>query len=130
VFFEAKICQAIKFLRVMEFEYGGGHRVVHPYCHGVTSTGHETLRAVQIDGRTRPGGLGFGKLWTVAKMSHIVVTERRFVPDDPHYNPDDSAMAVIHCRVEPAARAKSEPGRREAQPPASRPSEPDPEPQR
>jgi hypothetical protein len=103
--FDPQICQAIKYLRILEFDYGNGRRVVHPYCHGVTTTGHETLRAVQIDGRTRPGGLGFGKLWTVAKMSNLIVTERTFVPSDPNYNPDDSAMVTIHCRVEPAGRA-------------------------
>jgi hypothetical protein len=96
---DERICEAIRQLKVLEFLYDEAHRVVHPYCHGVTTTGNETLRAVQVGGRTRPGGLGFGKLWTVARMSEVRVTDRAFVPDDPNYNPDDSAMATIHCRV-------------------------------
>jgi hypothetical protein len=33
-------------------------------------------------------------------MSHLRTTiGRRFQPEDPDYNPDDSAMAEIHCRV-------------------------------
>ena len=97
---DERICDAIRQLRVLEFRYDGGHRIVHPYCHGFTAAGYETLRAVQVGGATRPGGLGFGKLWTAAKMTEVRVTDQPFVPDDPNYNPDDSAMATIHCRVE------------------------------
>jgi hypothetical protein len=97
---EPRICEAIRTLSVLEFEYEGRLRVVHPYCHGFTSTGLETLRAIQVEGESRTGGFGYGKLWTVAKMSHLRTTiGRRFQPEDPDYNPDDSAMAEIHCRV-------------------------------
>ncbi|HEX6737826.1 MAG TPA: hypothetical protein VF310_06135 [Vicinamibacteria bacterium] len=95
------LCEAIRSLRVVEFDYGpGGRRIVHPYCHGVTATGAESLRAVQVAGSSRPGGLGFGKLWTIAKMANVVVRDESFDPDDPDYNPDDTAMVEIHCRVE------------------------------
>lgn len=97
--FDFRICAAVKRLKVLEFDYDNGHRVVHPYCHGISTRGAETLRAVQVAGK-RGSGLGYGKLWTVAKMSHLRETGDDFVPDDPHYNPDDSAMAEIHCRVE------------------------------
>jgi hypothetical protein len=96
--FEFRICGAIRMLRVLEFDYDGGHRVVHPYCHGISTTGAETLRAVQVAGK-RGSGFGYGKLWTVAKMVNLRETGDAFEPDDPHYNPDDSAMAEIHCRV-------------------------------
>jgi hypothetical protein len=26
-------------------------------------------------------------------------TAESFVPDDPHYNPSDSAMTAVHCSV-------------------------------
>jgi hypothetical protein len=39
-------------------------------------------------------------MWTIEKMTDVRVSDRTFVPDDPNYNPDDSAMAVIHCRIE------------------------------
>jgi hypothetical protein len=59
----------------------------------------EVLRAVQLRGATRSGGLGFGKLWIASKMVHVRVLEETFSRDDPDYNPDDSAMLRIHCRV-------------------------------
>ena len=93
------ICDAIRRLALLEFDYGGLHRIVQPYCHGTTGTGRESLRAIQIGGESRGGLIASGKLWTVAKMIDLKVSERTFVPNDPHYNANDTAMASIHCRV-------------------------------
>lgn len=95
---EEAICTAIRTRVRLEFEYDGRRRVVEPYCHGVSRSG-EALRAVQVRGESRSGGMGFGKLWTVARMEKIRLTEESFVPDDPNYAPDDSAMIQVHCRV-------------------------------
>jgi hypothetical protein len=92
------ICNAIRARVLLAFDYDGYARVVAPYCHGMNKSG-EVLRAIQVAGESRSGGLGFGKLWIVARMSNVVITLQRFVPDDPHYNPKDSAMISIHCCV-------------------------------
>jgi len=96
---EFAICDAIRTLAVLEFDYNGQHRIVNPYCHGFTRKGLETLRAVQVDGASLSGGFGHGKLWTIAKISNLQRTGTTFVPDDPDYNPADIAMAEIHCCV-------------------------------
>lgn len=93
------ICSAIRELELLEFDYDGLRRVVAPYCHGDTRKG-EVLRAVQVRGDSHSRGLGFGKLWTLAKMQNVRRIGEHFVPDDSHYNPEDSAMTRIHCRVE------------------------------
>jgi hypothetical protein len=93
------ICEAIRRRVLLEFRYSNQVRVVAPYCHGISVRNAESLRAVQVRGSSGSSGLGFGKLWTVAKMSHLRLTDEPFVPDDPNYNPDDSAMKQIHCRV-------------------------------
>jgi len=98
---ESLVCVAIRELRVLEFVYDEKRRIVEPYCHGTSAKGADSLRAIQIGGQG--SGFGFGKMWTIGKMTELRLTERRFVPDDPHYNPDDSALVRIHCRVEPAA---------------------------
>ena len=98
--FEKALCKAIRTRSVLEFEYDGLHRVVQPYCHGETRKGSEALRAVQIGGESRSGGIGYGKLWTIAKIEKVRVTGETFTPDDPDYDPNDSALAKIHCRVE------------------------------
>jgi hypothetical protein len=93
------ICEAIRGRSLLEFQYRGLHRVVAPYCHGISTRGVEALRAVQIRGSSRSGGYGFGKLWSVAEIAKPRLSSEAFVPDDPGYNPDDSGMARIHCRV-------------------------------
>jgi hypothetical protein len=93
---ELDICEAIARRCLISFDYNAVRRVVQPYCHGFTRTGAQTLRAIEVGGR----GGAFGKLWTVAKMQNLQLTSQPFVPDDPDYNPDDSAMAAIHCRVQ------------------------------
>jgi hypothetical protein len=95
----AVICEAIRLRCLLEFDYQGHHRMVEPYCHGFSARGAEVLRAVQIAGSSRSAGFGFGKLWVVASMSNVYVTATGFVPNDPNYNPEDSAMTRIHCRI-------------------------------
>ena len=92
-------CEAIHEHRLLEFDYHGRHRIVAPYCHGISTRGVEVLRAVQTGGSSGSGGFGFGKLWVVAEMIDARLTSVPFAPDDPNYNPDDSGMVLIHCRV-------------------------------
>jgi hypothetical protein len=94
------ICEAIRTHRRLTFEYDGQRRVVEPYCHGWGAQGGELLRAIQVAGASRSRGFGFGKLWKLDRMKHVEATDHAFVPSDPHYNPNDSAMARIHCRIE------------------------------
>ncbi len=93
------ICRAIASLTLVEFDYEGFHRIVAPYCHGETGSHAEALRAIQVGGASRSGHFGLGKLWHVAKMTDVRNTDEPFLPNDPNYNPNDSAMARIHCRV-------------------------------
>ena len=93
-----EICAAIEGLRLLEFRYKGKPRTVEPYCHGWNAHGEERLRARQVGGETS-SGYRFGKFWATTDMVDVRETDRPFVPDDPAYNPDDSAMAEIHCRV-------------------------------
>jgi hypothetical protein len=93
------VCEAIQAHLLLEFQYGGRRRVVAPYCHGVSRAGSEVLRALQVRGSSRSGGFGFGKLWTMASMTGVRMTDEPFTPDDPDYNPADSAMRSIHCCI-------------------------------
>ncbi len=95
----ALLCEAIRTRKVLAFTYEGHARVVAPYCHGFTRADHEVLRAVQLRGSSRSGHFATGKLWTVSKMRLVRTLDEGFVADDPDYEPNDSAMASIHCRI-------------------------------
>jgi hypothetical protein len=96
----ALICRAIWKRARLEFQYNGRFRVVEPYCLGISTAGVAVLRAVQVRGSSSSGGYGFGKLWTVAEIQELRLTDETFEPSDPQYNPDDSAMTEIRCRIE------------------------------
>lgn len=93
------ICDAIRKRRLLEFEYHGKLRVVAPYCHGVSTRGTEVLRGIQVSGTSTSGALGIGTLWAIADMVAPRMLDVPFMPNDPHYEPNDSAMKQIHCRV-------------------------------
>jgi hypothetical protein len=93
------ICEAIRKRTLLEFRYHDRLRVVAPYCCGVSSRGSNVLRAVQVRGESASGGLGFGKLWTVAEIADLRVLDEPFRPDDPDYNPRDRAMTRIYCAI-------------------------------
>jgi hypothetical protein len=94
------ICDAIRQRLLLEFRYRGLPRVVEPYLHGISTRGVEVLRAIQVGGQSNSGGFGYGKLWTVADITALRITTETFPADDPNYDPNDSGMQSIHCRIE------------------------------
>jgi hypothetical protein len=100
------ICEAIRTRRLLEFRYHGLRRLVEPYCHGTSTRGAEVLRAVQVGGKSSSGGFGFGKLWSVSEIEDLHVIDETFPADDPNYNPQDTGMKSIHCRVELSAPSR------------------------
>ena len=92
------VCKAIRERHLLEFHYRGKLRIVAPYCHGVSTRGTEVLRGIQVGG-TSGSRMGIGKLWAIADMVEPRILDVPFIPNDPNYNPDDSAMREIHCRI-------------------------------
>lgn len=97
---KAIICNAIRKRLLLEFRYAGLPRVVEPYCLGVSTRGVEVLRAVQVGGSSNSGGFGYGKLWTVEGITALRVMTESFPADDPNYDPNDTGMQSIQCRIE------------------------------
>lgn len=95
-----QICRAIKDRKLLVFDYNDKPRVVAPYCYGISTRKSEILRAIQVRGTSNSGKLGLGKLWSLDQMVGVRVSDETFVPDDPNYNPNDSAMTRIVCRIE------------------------------
>lgn len=93
------LCQAIKKRRILEFNYDGLSRVVEPHLVGDRTTGRTSLSSFQVGGKSHSGGLPDWRPFTVAKISGLEVTGRTFDGPRPGYNPDDSRMTVIHCRL-------------------------------
>ncbi|WP_181685368.1 hypothetical protein [Halorhabdus salina] len=94
-----KICTAIDQQKVLEFTYDGLLRRVEPHCHGQSQKGKESLRAYQIGGRSQSREIPYWRLFTVAKMSNLRVSDENFSGTRPGYNPNDKDLSPIHCRL-------------------------------
>ena len=93
------ICSAISSRKVIRFYYNGGSRTVEPFCYGVGKTANELLRAYQTRGYSESGiSIGW-KLFQVSKISSLGIVDTHFARNRPKYNPNDSAMTNIYCRV-------------------------------
>lgn len=94
-----EVCRAIRNRRVLEFTYEGYNRIVEPHCHGRTQRGNECLRAYQTRGGSSSGKVPDWKMFTVAKMSGVSVSNNTFSGTRPGYNPNDKGMISIHCNL-------------------------------
>lgn len=78
----------------------GGTRLVEAFCYGVhRSSNNEVLRGYQVGGYSESGEPTGWKLFHVLDMLELVVTSKHFSGDRDYYNPNDSAMKTIYCRV-------------------------------
>jgi hypothetical protein len=93
------ICNAISRRAVIQFYYDGGIRTVEPHCHGISTAGNEVLRGYQTGGYSESGNPVGWKLFDVSKMYSLSVTNQTFTQNRPSYNPNDTSMSTIHCRV-------------------------------
>jgi len=93
------ICQAIKSKSLIVFEYDGGIRNIEPHCYGLSSAGNEVLRGFQVSGSSSSGEYIGWKLFSLKKISNLGLLNQTFINSRPDYNPNDSQMASIFCRI-------------------------------
>ena len=66
-------------------------------CTGIR--GNEVLRGYQVGGHSESGEPVGWKLFRVAEISNLVVTDKHLTGVRDYYNPNDSAMKTIYCCV-------------------------------
>ncbi|MBU7023834.1 MAG: hypothetical protein HXS40_06670 [Theionarchaea archaeon] len=93
------LCSAIHQKLLLTFVYGGP-RTAEPYCYGVSAAGRELLRAYQVEGYSESDNPQGWKLFHVAKMMNLHVSDISFAGTRPEYNPRDPAMEVIYYSLE------------------------------
>lgn len=91
---------AIDERRILEFNYHGHHRVVCPSAHGFNRAGsNELLRGYQIDGTSRTGIPPVWRMFSVADIRQLVITDRTFDEDLPGYRCGDRGMGLIFTEL-------------------------------
>ena len=96
---ERRICQAIEERHTLTFEYEAGTYVVEPFLHGISTAGHESVRAFQVGGDDHSGQEEKWKLFRLDRIHHLHITQDKFSDHRAGYNPQDHEMATIHCSV-------------------------------
>jgi len=93
------ITEAIENCKLIEFSYKDEVRIVEPYTFGVSSTGKDVLSAFQVEGgSTSSDDLGW-RLFSIAKIDNIKISDSRFQPIRDGYNSNDSRMKKIYVTV-------------------------------
>lgn len=91
----SQICDAIRDRRVINFYYKGRTRTVEPHLVGYDRDGDLTLSAWQLSGGSGQGWRDFH----VSKLSGLSITQQTFVGARSGYNPRDSTLQRIVCRL-------------------------------
>src|SRR5580765_1891575 len=95
------ICDAIRLKHVVRLMYHGGAREVEPYIYGRSATGDELLRADQLQAASRSGAVAGWKMLRVADISSVSVTFEPCAAPRAGYDPVDTVITFVNCRVEP-----------------------------
>lgn len=91
----ADICKAIATRVLISFNYKGVNRTVEPHIVGRNKKGALSLSAWQLS-----GGSGIGwRDYLVIEMSGILISDQPFSAPRPGYNPNDTTLAEIICRI-------------------------------
>ena len=93
------ICDAIRARRLVRFVYDGYERVVEPHLYGINSAGHEALSGYLVRGwsasETAPGW----RTYLIDEMRDTAALADSFSGTREGYNPADSRMIRIFCRL-------------------------------
>jgi len=91
------LCNYIRRKEVIMFMYADSLRVVEPHLLGRDESGDLTLSAWQLSGATGSGWRDYH----VEKMTSIDATNRSFKNARPGFNPNDTTIKTIICRLTP-----------------------------
>ncbi len=92
------ICDAIHKHRLLRFFYNPAERLVEPHAYGVGDGEHELLRAYQISGGSASREVGW-KLFRVAEMMEIAMTDIEFVAPRDGYMRNEPSMVQVYCEL-------------------------------
>ena len=99
------ICDAIRARRLLRFVYDGYERIVEPHLYGVNSAGNEAIRGFLVRGWSASDTSPGWRMFLVDRMEGVAALAESFPEPRPEYNPDDSQMVRVYCKLEGEERA-------------------------
>jgi len=92
------LCRAIVEKRLLQFKYDGRSRIVEPFCFGIGPADSYVLKGFQIRGADKTKPLCW-RLYYLAEMSQLNITQHGFKGKRPDYNPEDPLITKIICSI-------------------------------
>jgi hypothetical protein len=93
------ICRAITEHKSIHFIYSDNfERKVEPFCCGISTKENYVARCYQTGGYSSSNKFGW-KLYDLAEMSDLRITNEPIQTNRFGYNPKDSAMIKIFCYI-------------------------------
>lgn len=96
---EKLIIDAIKSMKLLEFNYQGFHRIVEPHTYGVFSNGNELLVAYQISGKSSSRRVPFWSSFLIDDMEDISILDEKFREPRNDYKKGDKRFHQIYCEL-------------------------------
>lgn len=93
------IIDAITNKKVLTFSYDGHPRVVEPHAYGVTTAGHDAIRAYQTGGSSSSGDVPTWRLFLVSEIRGLSENGDEFANARPGYKRGDKGMTRIYCQL-------------------------------
>lgn len=92
------IISAITNQEVLTFTYDGFSRTVEPHAYGISTAGHEALRAYQTGGGSSTGTLGW-RMFLISEIRGLSKSGAAFSNARPGYKRGDSGMSRILAQI-------------------------------
>lgn len=94
------ICEAIEKKRLLQFSYEDLTRIVEPHLFGRKTSGNDVLSGYLVGGYTESDHAPYWRNYIVDEMEFVVMLDETFSGAREGYNPDDSSMQVVYCRLQ------------------------------
>jgi hypothetical protein len=94
------ICEAINKKNLLQFSYDDLTRIVEPYLFGRKTSGNDVLSAYLVGGYTESDNEPYWRNYVVEEMEFVIMLDETFTGAREGFNPNDSSMEVIHCRLQ------------------------------
>ncbi len=93
------ICEAIRSKKLLQFSYGNHMRVVEPHILGRDSSGHDILSAYLVRGYSESRKQPYWRFYLLRDLKLLIMLDETFARPRKGYNPKDSRMLKVYCRL-------------------------------
>ncbi len=93
------ICDAIREMKLLQFQYHGHLRIVQPATYGIDENGRKALLAYQIRDKSATGHIPRWRIFHESDICALSILDEQFSENPPGYVRDDKWFSNIWCQL-------------------------------